>query len=70
MTRGNPVFMAGIERINKMKKCRYSVDGNCTNDDVACEKCSSTELELKNCIPFQQCIILQNDNWGVELEKK
>lgn len=53
-----------------MKICRYSVDGNCTNEDVACDRCSSTELELKNCLPFQRCIILQNDSWGVELEEK
>lgn len=55
---------------DKMKECRYSVDGNCTNGTVACEKCSSTEMEMENCLPFQRCIILHNDNWEAELKEK
>lgn len=52
-----------------MKKCRYSVNGICTNDGVACEKCNSTEIEMKSCTPFQRCIILHNDNWAVEVKE-
>ncbi len=49
-----------------MKKCRYSIGVNCTNKDVACEKCDSTELEMENCLPFQRCISLHNDDWAVK----
>lgn len=51
-----------------MKKCRYSVGGICTNNDVACEKCNSTEYEMRTCTPFQRCIVLYNDDWSVEIE--
>ncbi len=49
-----------------MKKCRYSIGGDCTNKDVACEKCDSTELEMESCLPFQRCIILHDDYWATE----
>lgn len=53
-----------------MMKCRYSIDGNCTNDKVACEKCNSTDYEMRACTPFQRCIALHNDNWTIEIEDK
>jgi len=49
-----------------MKKCRYSLSGDCANKGVACEKCDSTELEMESCLPFQRCIILHDDNWAIE----
>lgn len=45
-----------------MGKCRYSIDGNYTNDNVACEKCKSTEMEMRSCLPLQRCVILHDDN--------
>ncbi len=50
-----------------MKRCRYSINGNCTNDNVACDKCNSTEMKMKSCTPFQRSIILNDDNWSVEV---
>ena len=50
-----------------MKKCRYSIDGKCTNENVACEKCNSTDHEMKACLPFQRCIILLDDNWAIDV---
>lgn len=50
-----------------MKKCRYSIDGKCTNENVACEECNSTDHEMKACLPFQRCIILLNDNWAIDV---
>lgn len=52
-----------------MKRCRYLINGRCTNDSVACEKCSSTEIEMKSCAPFQRSIILNDDNLGIEVEE-
>ncbi len=49
-----------------MKKCRYSIDSDCTNKGVACEKCSSTELEMESCLPFKRCVILHDDNWAID----
>lgn len=49
-----------------MGKCRYSMNGKCTNADVACEKCDSAEMEMKNCLPLQRCVILHDDNWIIE----
>lgn len=49
-----------------MKKCRYSIDGNCTNENVACEKCNSTEIEMKSCAPLQKYIIVYDDNWMID----
>lgn len=50
-----------------VKKCRYSIDGKCTNENVACEKCDSTDYEMKICLPFQRCIILLDDNWAIDV---
>jgi len=50
-----------------IKKCRYSIDGKCTNDGVACEKCNSTEHEMRACTPFQRCVILHDDNWTIDV---
>ena len=50
-----------------MKKCRYSIDGKCTNENVACEKCNSTEYEMKACASLQKCIIIYDDNWLVDV---
>lgn len=50
-----------------MKKCRYSIDGKCTNENVACEKCDSTDYEMKICLSFQRCIILLDDNWAIDV---
>lgn len=50
-----------------MKKCRYSIDGKCTNENVACEECNSTDHEMKACLPFQRCIILLDDNWAIDV---
>lgn len=30
-----------------MRICRYSIDGKCTNETVACEQCNSTEDEIE-----------------------
>lgn len=49
-----------------MEKCRYSTNGECINNEVSCEKCGSTELEMENCLPLQRCIILHDDNWIIE----
>ena len=49
------------------KKCRYSIDGKCTNENVACEECDSTEYEMKSCAPLQKCIILYDDNWIIDV---
>lgn len=53
----------------KVEKCRYSIDGKCTNENVACEKCNSTEYEMRVCTPFQRCVILHNDNWAIKTEE-
>lgn len=50
-----------------MKKCRYSINGKCTNENVACEKCNSTDHEMKACAPLQKCIIIYDDNWIIDV---
>lgn len=50
-----------------IKKCKYSIDGKCTNENVACEKCNSTEYEMRACTPFQRCIILHDENWAIDV---
>lgn len=52
-----------------VKKCRYSIDGKCTNEDVACDICNSIEYEMLACAPLQRCIILYDDNWLIEVEE-
>ena len=49
-----------------MKQCRYSIDGNCTNENVACENCNSTEIEMELCAPLQRCISVYDDNWIID----
>ena len=49
-----------------MKKCRYSFNGKCTNDEVACDICSSSVLEMEACAPFQHSKILRNEDWTEE----
>lgn len=49
-----------------MKQCRYSIDGNCTNENVACEHCNSTEIEMELCAPLQMCISVYDDNWIID----
>ena len=51
-----------------MKKCKYSIDGNCTNKNVACEKCNSTEMEMESCAPLQKSLLVYNEKWTVETE--
>ena len=53
-----------------MQKCRYSINGKCTNENVACEKCNSEDFEMRACTPFQRCIALHNDNWAIEVEEQ
>lgn len=53
-----------------MKKCRYSIGGNCTNENVACEKCNSTDYEMRACTPFQRCIALHDDDWSIEVGER
>ena len=50
-----------------IKKCKYSIDGKCTNENVACEKCNSTEYEMRACTPFQRCVILHDENWEIDV---
>lgn len=52
-----------------MKRCRYSIDGKCTNDAVACKKCNSIEFEMKSCIPFQRSRILLDEDGGIEVKE-
>lgn len=56
-------FLLEVEIV---KKCRYSIDGNCTNENVACEKCNSTEIEMESCASLQKCIIVYGDNWMID----
>lgn len=53
-----------------MKKCKYSINGDCTNDRVACEKCNSTEQEMETCNPLHKSTIVYNEKWLVETEMK
>lgn len=53
-----------------MKKCRYSIAGKCTNENVACENCDSTDSEMKACTPFQRCVIFHDDNWAIDVSEE
>lgn len=52
-----------------MRICKYSVDGKCTNNAVACEKCYGTADETKCCAPFQRSIILFDEKWSIEMKE-
>lgn len=52
-----------------VEKCRYSIDGKCANENVACDVCHSTDVEMRSCIPLQRCVLLYNDNWMIKTEE-
>lgn len=43
--------------------CKFSIDGICTNDRVACEKCNGGDMETGCCNPFQMATILTGQSW-------
>lgn len=52
----------------KYGKCRYSIDGKCTNENVSCDVCNSTDIEMRNCMPLQRCVLLYGDDWVIKIE--
>ncbi len=52
-----------------IEKCRYSINGKCTNENVACDICNSTDVEMISCAPLQRCVLLYDDNWLVKTEE-
>lgn len=52
-----------------MKKCRYSINGKCTNDNVTCDICYSSNNEMISCAPLQRSIVIYDDNWLVEMKE-
>lgn len=53
-----------------MKKCKFSIHGECTNEHVACDKCASTEIEMGSCSPYQHSTTLYGESWGIEIKQK
>ena len=45
------------------------IEGKCTNSNVACEMCNSTDWEMRSCTPLQRCVLLYDDNWILDVEE-
>lgn len=59
-------FKESLTKEHCLKRCKYSIDGWCTNDEVACENCEGLAEERERCVPCMKSLILFHEDWIIE----
>ena len=60
---GRELVFQNDKNIETKPLCKYSIDGKCTNDNVAADSCSATEIQIESCLPYQRSVISTGENW-------